>query len=134
MGGVASSADIFRAVADPTRRALLDLLREADCSVGELARPFRMTQPAISQHLRVLREAGLIRGRPAGRQRLYRLNTKPLQQVYEWAAQYRRVTDPFGHVWAIATTKEQPRRDTVRGRTGPRGARNRRNPKDGRNS
>ena len=74
MGGVPTSADVFRAVADPTRRALLDLLRESDRSVRELRGPFRMSQPAISQHLRILRRAGLVRARQVGRQRLYQIN------------------------------------------------------------
>jgi DNA-binding transcriptional ArsR family regulator len=84
------SADVFRAISDPTRRALLDLLRTRDRSVSELAEPFHMTQPAISQHLRVLRHAGLVRPQQIGRQRLYRLTAKPLRQVRDWAALYER--------------------------------------------
>ena len=102
MGGVAASADAFRAIADPTRRAMLDLLHQADRSVTELAGPFRMSQPAISQHLRVLRKAGLVSPRPAGRQRLYHLNPAPLHAVYAWAARYRQVADPFGQVCGLA--------------------------------
>lgn len=82
--------DVFRAISDPTRRALLDLLRTRDRSVNELAEPFHMTQPAISQHLRVLRHAGLVRPQQIGRQRVYRLNAKPLRQVRNWAAHYER--------------------------------------------
>ena len=111
MGGVPASADVFRAVADPTRRALLDLLRESDRSVRELRGSFRMTQPAISQHLRVLRRAGLVRARQVGRQRLYQINPKPLREVYDWAAQYKQFADPFGHVWALRTTTDRPRPD-----------------------
>jgi DNA-binding transcriptional ArsR family regulator len=103
-----ASSDVFRAVADPTRRAMLDLLRERDRSVRELARPFRMSQSAISQHLRVLREAGLVRARQVGRQRLYRIDPKPIEAVYEWAARYKQLVDPFGHVWALASEKEVP--------------------------
>src|SRR5262249_30587136 len=66
------SIDVFRAISDPTRRALLDPLRVTDRSVNELAEPFQMTQPAISQHLRVLRLAGLVRPRQVGRQRVYK--------------------------------------------------------------
>ena len=58
---VAERVNVFRAIADPTRRALLDLLRTSDRSVNELAEPFHMPQPAISQHLRILRHAGLER-------------------------------------------------------------------------
>ena len=85
----AERADVFRAVADPTRRRVLDLLRDRDRSVGELAAPFRMSQPAISQHLRILREAGLVRARKLGRRRLYRINPGPLREVYDWAAHYQ---------------------------------------------
>jgi len=84
------SADVFRAIADPTRRALLDRLRAKELSVAELAAPFRMTQPAISQHLRVLRDADLVRPRRVGRQQVYRLNARPLRQVRDWAAHYER--------------------------------------------
>lgn len=99
----AERVDVFRAIADPTRRALLDLLRTSDRSVNELAEPFHMTQPAISQHLRVLRHAGLVQPRQVGRQRLYRLNAKPLKEVRNWAAHYERF-------WAKEA--RQPRRPT----------------------
>lgn len=83
-------ADVFRAIADPTRRALLDLLAGAEHSVSALVDRFEMTQPAISQHLRVLREAGLVREKKLGRQRLYRLDPEPLRDAYHWLAQYER--------------------------------------------
>jgi DNA-binding transcriptional ArsR family regulator len=92
-----AAARVFRAVADPTRRAMIERLRGAERSVTELSRPFRMSQPAISQHLRVLREAGLVRERQAGRWRLYRLEPSLLLGVREWAA--KQMQDPFGHVW-----------------------------------
>jgi DNA-binding transcriptional ArsR family regulator len=88
--GEPPSVDVFRAIADPTRRALLDLLRTSDRSVSELAEPFQMTQPAISQHLRVLRQAGLVRPKQVGRQRVYRLNARPLREVRDWAVRYDR--------------------------------------------
>ena len=81
---------VFRAVADPTRREVLELLLERDRSVSELAQPFRMSQPAVSQHLRVLRKAGLVRVRKAGRRRLYRLDATPLREVYDWAEHFTR--------------------------------------------
>ncbi len=99
MGSVAPTADVFRAVADPTRRGILDLLGSAERSATDLAAPFRMTRPAVSQHLRVLREAGLVRERRAGRQRLYRIEAAPLQAAYAWVARHCLVTDPTGHVW-----------------------------------
>jgi DNA-binding transcriptional ArsR family regulator len=95
--------DVFRAVADPTRRALLDKLRTAEHSVTSLTGPFRVSQPAISQHLKILRAAGLVRVRQAGRQRLYCLNAGPLREVYDWASLYRNLfTDPSGHAWRIS--------------------------------
>jgi DNA-binding transcriptional ArsR family regulator len=81
---------VFRALADPTRRAMLDRLRERESSVGELAEPFAMSQPAVSQHLKVLSEAGLVRARRDGRQRLYRLHAAPLREAFDWLERYER--------------------------------------------
>lgn len=81
---------VFRAVADPTRRAILDLLAAGERAVNDLLKPFKMTQPAISQHLRVLREAGLVTERRDGRRRIYKLEAAPLRAVYDWAAHYER--------------------------------------------
>ena len=93
---------VFDAVADPTRRSLLLLLATAERPVLEMSAPFRMSQPAISQHLRVLRRAGLVRSRPAGRRRLYRIEPAPLQELLAWAEQFRPLLDPSGHAWAIS--------------------------------
>jgi len=80
----------FAALADPTRRAILTRLASGEASVAELARPFAMTQPAISKHLKVLERAGLIsRGRDAQR-RPRRLEAKPLAQATEWLEGYRQ--------------------------------------------
>jgi DNA-binding transcriptional ArsR family regulator len=79
----------FAALADPTRRAILVRLTSGEASVSELAKPFRMSQPAISKHLKVLERAGLIsRGRDAQR-RPRRLEGKPLAQATEWLERYR---------------------------------------------
>jgi DNA-binding transcriptional ArsR family regulator len=91
MGHVRSDQDVFRAIADPTRRRMLDLLRDSERSVSELAEPFHMSQPAISQHLRVLELAGLVRARRVGRTRLYRLEPEPLEEVADWALHYARM-------------------------------------------
>lgn len=98
-----AAAGIFFAVGDPTRRRILDLLLQSERSVNELGRPFRMSQPAISQHLRILREADLVRVRRKGRQRMYRVNAEPVKQVYYWAKNYKELVDPAGHAWAVAT-------------------------------
>jgi DNA-binding transcriptional ArsR family regulator len=80
----------FAALADPTRRAILARLASGEASVTELAKPFRMSQPAISKHLRVLERAGLIRrGRDAQR-RPRRLEAKPLAEASDWLERYRR--------------------------------------------
>ena len=90
MSRSAASTDIFQAIADPTRRALLDRLRDGEQPVKQLAEPFNMSLPAISQHLQILCEAGLVEVRKAGRQRLYRLNPEPLKEVSDWITHYEQ--------------------------------------------
>lgn len=92
---------IFRAVADPTRRGILERLHQREHTVLELCEPFRITQPSLSKHLAVLRRSGLIAARRSGRHRYYRLDPEPLEQVAAWAAQFRDVRDPSGHVWRL---------------------------------
>ncbi|MEO7967029.1 MAG: metalloregulator ArsR/SmtB family transcription factor, partial [Gemmatimonadaceae bacterium] len=87
-----SGSDAFVAVADPTRRAILDFLRQGDAPFADIAERFPMSAPAISRHLRVLREARLVRESRAGRdkrQRIYRLAPAPLRDVVEWARVYQ---------------------------------------------
>ncbi len=87
----------FAALADPTRRAILARLAEGEASVGELAEPFRMSQPAISKHLKVLERAGLIsRGRDAQR-RPARLVAGPLADADAWLEGYRRIWEASFH-------------------------------------
>ena len=81
--------DVFRAVSDPTRRAILDRLRAGPAPVNELAADFEQSRPAISRHLRVLREARLVREERVGRERLYQLQPAPLQRVAGWVEGYR---------------------------------------------
>jgi DNA-binding transcriptional ArsR family regulator len=80
----------FGALADPTRRAIVARLAEGETSVGELARPFRISLPAISRHLRVLERAGLIRRRRDGRVRRCRLVVQPMRDAAGWIERYRR--------------------------------------------
>jgi DNA-binding transcriptional ArsR family regulator len=101
--------EVFRAVADPTRRALLDLLIEREQSVNELHGRFRVSQPAISQHLDILRRAGLVRAQRDGRRVLYGLNARPLEQIYRWAATYKAFFDPQGHAWAFRGVQQMKR-------------------------
>ena len=86
--------DAFHALADPTRRALLDLLRSAPRTVNELARAFPMSRPAISKHLRILRQAGLVAERRRGRNRFYRLVPEAVEAVADWIATLRRPIRP----------------------------------------
>jgi DNA-binding transcriptional ArsR family regulator len=87
---VAHSAEAtFRALADPTRRAVLDLLRQGSRPAGQIARAFPVTRAAISKHLRLLRRARLVQERQEGRQRFYRLHAAPLKAVDSWIEQYR---------------------------------------------
>lgn len=80
---------VFRALADPTRRAVLDLLRSDILPAGQIARLFPISRPAISKHLRLLRRAKLVREHRSGRHRFYHLNPQPLQTVDQWLEQYR---------------------------------------------
>ena len=84
-----STGATFQALADPTRRAVLDLLRRGALPAGQIAREFPVSRPAISKHLRLLRRARLVEERREGRHRLYRLNAEPLRGVEEWLEQYR---------------------------------------------
>lgn len=95
--------DVFRAVADPTRRRIIELLRRADLSVSDLAHPFRMSQPGISQHLDVLRAVGLVRRRRKGRRHIYRLERRPLERVYNWVA--RQLEKPSGRAGSTGRGK-----------------------------
>lgn len=79
-----ASSDIFQAIADPTRRAILEQLRYGEQPVKQLASPFDMSLPAISQHLQILCQVGLVTQQRSGQQRLYRLNPEPLKQVSDW--------------------------------------------------
>jgi DNA-binding transcriptional ArsR family regulator len=81
--------DVFRAIADPTRRAILGLIAARERPVMELTRLVGGSQPGLSQHLRALREAGLVRVRRDGRRRIYSLRADPMDQVLEWIARLR---------------------------------------------
>jgi DNA-binding transcriptional ArsR family regulator len=82
----------FSALADPTRRAILDRLADGECTVSELAEPFDMSLPAISKHLRVLEKAGLISQRREAQRRPCRIEAGPLKDIVDWAERYR-------HIW-----------------------------------
>lgn len=104
------SSDVFRAVADPTRRAILDRLRAGPSPVNALAADFAQSRPAISKHLRVLREARLVTEEKAGRERLYRLTPRPLQTVAGWVEGYRQFwSDSLANLKRMLETEEKDR-------------------------
>lgn len=84
------TTDVFRAISDPTRRGLLDGLLAGEQPVTKLAASFAMTMPAVSQHLKILRDVGLVTEHREGRQRLYRINPAPLREVVDWISHYER--------------------------------------------
>jgi len=81
---------VFHAVADPTRRAILDRLRDGGLAVNEIASRFEVSRPAISKHLRVLHQAHLVLEAREGRNRIYRVNPEPLRELDRWLEHYRR--------------------------------------------
>ncbi|MEU3117879.1 MULTISPECIES: helix-turn-helix transcriptional regulator [Micromonospora] len=86
-----SEPDVFAALANPTRREVLRLLRdEGEQPVQRLADRFEMRRPSLSEHLRVLKDAGLVIERPVGRQRVYALRPEPLREVADWLTPYER--------------------------------------------
>jgi DNA-binding transcriptional ArsR family regulator len=79
----------FAAIADPTRRAILQRLASGDVAAGHIAAAFPISRPAVSKHLRILRQAALVQEERRGRQRVYRLNAQPLREVDHWLERYR---------------------------------------------
>jgi DNA-binding transcriptional ArsR family regulator len=94
MSSAAPKADVYVAIADPTRRALLvRLAHDGEKNVTELLEPFSISQPAVSKHLRILREVGLVRSRKEGRLRLYTIRPRKLRQVYNWVSHFEKYWD-----------------------------------------
>jgi DNA-binding transcriptional ArsR family regulator len=81
----------FAVLAEPNRRRILDLLRAGERPVGELVDALAVSQPAVSKHLRVLREAGLVEARSDAQRRIYRIRAEPLRDIDEWLAPYRQL-------------------------------------------
>jgi DNA-binding transcriptional ArsR family regulator len=120
---------VFEIIAEPNRRAILSLLVLSQHSVGEIERQLRMSQPTVSKHLRVLREAGFVESTIDAQRRLYRLKPEPLQQVDDWLAQFRRLwsthldalerhLDRIEHP-QLTTTKKKSKQDTPRPKPRP---------------
>jgi DNA-binding transcriptional ArsR family regulator len=108
MGYVAEEQDAFRAIADPGRRRMLDAMLGEERSVGELVDIVGLAQPTVSQHLKVLRLAGLVDERRDGRQRIYTARAAELQTVADWVAKYEAFwTERLGRLGALLDRKGQ---------------------------
>jgi len=116
---------VFEIIAEPNRRAILSLLVSSQQSVGEIERQLRMSQPTVSKHLRVLREAGFVESTVDAQRRLYRLKPEPLQEIDAWLAPFRRFwsahvdalerhLDRVGHTKEVQSTPTKSK--TSRGR------------------
>ena len=101
---------VFKAIAHPARRKIISLLSESECSVKQLTTAFAMTQPAVSQHLRELKEADLVSSEKVGMEQIYRLTGRPLRVVFDWSNGFKRFFDPAGHAWAFVAEQQ----DTVK--------------------
>jgi DNA-binding transcriptional ArsR family regulator len=102
---------VFEVIAEPNRRRIVELLGASECSVGELVDRLELSQPAVSKHLRILREAGLVAVRVDAQRRLYSVRPEPLRAIDEWLAPYRqmwaaRLDDLERH---LGTIDEDPR-------------------------
>ncbi len=96
-----STDAVFKAIAHPARRKIISLLAASDCSVKVLTAAFAMTQPAVSQHLKELREAHLVTSEKVGLEQIYKLTGRPLAMVFDWSSRYKCFFDPAGHAWAF---------------------------------
>lgn len=108
MARAATTTDVFNAVAEPRRRAILDLLGAGEQPVGELVRRLGLAQPLVSKHLRVLRAVGAVEVRDEGRRRVYRLNAPALKPVHDWVAPYaQQWSDRFDQLDAVLDDLER---------------------------
>jgi DNA-binding transcriptional ArsR family regulator len=103
---------VFEIIAEPNRRAILSLLVLSEQSVGEIERQLRMTQPTVSKHLRVLRDAGFVESTVDAQRRLYRLRPEPFREVDTWLAQFRRFWS--AHIDALERHLDRMDKDRAR--------------------
>jgi DNA-binding transcriptional ArsR family regulator len=127
MARAPTTTDAFNAVAEPRRRQILDALAGGERPVNDLVALLRVAQPQVSKHLKVLREVGLVLVRDEGRQRMYRLNGRPLKPIHEWVKSYERTwNERFDRLDEVLhELKEKEARDGSdkqrnRGRNAPR--------------
>jgi DNA-binding transcriptional ArsR family regulator len=111
--GSSPTTDVYFAIADPTRRALLlRLANEGEKNVTELLEPFSISQPAVSKHLRILREAKLVRSRQQGRVRLYAIEAGKLREVYDWVSHFEKYLDEKLDALGTYLDKQKRKRKT----------------------
>ena len=109
-----SEDTVFRAIAHPARREIIGLLAVSARSVKELTAEFDMSQSAISQHLKELKEADLVTSDRIGLEHHYRLTPQPLRHVLKWSEAYRSLIDPSGHLWTFAPTSKRNQKGASR--------------------
>jgi DNA-binding transcriptional ArsR family regulator len=103
--------EVAAAIADPIRRSILELLRDGDLPAGEIADRFPVSRPAVSRHLRVLRDSGLVRSELVGRRRLYRLDADRFTELVDWLARFRRPHGWAQRLDALETEVHRTRRE-----------------------
>jgi DNA-binding transcriptional ArsR family regulator len=118
MPRAATSSDVFNAVAEPQRRAILDFLAADERPVGDIVKALGLAQPSISKHLRVLHDVDLVQARRNGRQMLYRTNAGAIRPLYEWAGTFERFwSQQLRRIKERAESSHRPARE---GRERPR--------------
>ncbi|RLK59034.1 metalloregulator ArsR/SmtB family transcription factor [Actinokineospora cianjurensis] len=105
--------EVAGAIADPVRRQILLMLRDGDLAAGDIAGRFEISRPAVSRHLRVLREAGLVSDQVVGRQRVYRLVPAPLTELARWLTGFERTVTWEPRLAALDTEVRRARRDRL---------------------
>ena len=106
MPRAATTTDVFNAIAEPRRRAIIAQLAQGERAVGDLSVALGLAQPAVSKHLHVLREVGVVIVREAGRHRFYRLNGPALKPVHDWVKTYERMwTEQFDKLEAYLASR-----------------------------
>ena len=107
-----AALEVLEVIAEPTRRRILDAVREAECSVSDLVERVGMHQPGVSRHLKVLRDAGLVEVRRDAQRRMYRLRAEPLMELDAWLEPYRVEwagrLDPLEHHLKLTSTRTTP--------------------------
>jgi DNA-binding transcriptional ArsR family regulator len=106
---------VFKAVAHPIRREIIGLLTIAPRSVKDLTAEFEVSQPAISQHLKELKDADLVASERIGLEQRYRLTPRPLKHILSWSDAYRNLVDPSGHLWKFTSANNRDEKVRVKG-------------------